>query len=158
MNESSEIRTFARSLPMALLRARESNMRLFRPMLNENGVTEQQWRVMRALASAPGPIDVTALTDATFLLGPSLTRILANLHKRQLIDREADPSDRRRQLISLAAQGHDLIEKIGPHSEAIYDHIARSFGTARLLELYEHLDAMAKLGGPDLPIVPAVEP
>ena len=148
MSESPEIRSFARLLPMALLRAREASMRLFRPMLADHGVTEQQWRVLRALASATTPMDVTALTETTFLLGPSLTRILANLQTRRLIDREADPSDRRRQLITLTRQGHDLIDKIGPQSEAIYDHIAQAFGTDRLVKLYEHLDAMAALNDP----------
>lgn len=145
MGESAEIRPFARSLPMALLRAREASMRLFRPMLADNGVTEQQWRVLRALAASAEPMDVAAVADATFLLGPSLTRILANLDARALIHRETAASDRRRQLISLTSSGRDRIDKIGPQSEAIYHHIAQAFGTDRLIELYEHLDAMAAL-------------
>ena len=44
------MRTFSQSLPMALLRAREAVMRRFRPGLRCHGVTEQQWRVLRALA------------------------------------------------------------------------------------------------------------
>ena len=60
---------------MALLRTREAVMWLFRPGLRSRGVTEQQWRILRALAHA-GPLEVTELADATFLLGPSLSRIL----------------------------------------------------------------------------------
>ncbi len=44
------MRAFSSSLPMALLRAREAVMRRFRPGLRDHGVTEQQWRVLRALA------------------------------------------------------------------------------------------------------------
>lgn len=43
-----------RTLPMALLRAREAVMDMFRPHLAAHGVTEQQWRVMRVLAELDG--------------------------------------------------------------------------------------------------------
>ncbi|NAW23594.1 homoprotocatechuate degradation operon regulator HpaR, partial [Salmonella sp. gx-f9] len=34
-----------RNLPHLLLRARETLMARFRPILREHGITEQQWRV-----------------------------------------------------------------------------------------------------------------
>ena len=37
------------SLTLALLQAREATMTYFRPALNEMGLTEQQWRVIRIL-------------------------------------------------------------------------------------------------------------
>ena len=80
------MRTFSHSLPMALLRAREAVMRRFRPGLRRHGVTEQQWRVLRALAHS-GPMEVTELASATFLLPPSLSRILPDMETRALIRR-----------------------------------------------------------------------
>src|SRR5690349_9893825 len=65
------MRAFTKSLPMELLRAREAVMRQFRPALRDNGVTEQQWRILRALAHS-GPLEVSALAEATCLLAPSL--------------------------------------------------------------------------------------
>ena len=55
---SPNLRPFTHSLPMALLRAREATMRWFRPHLAAHGLTEQRWRVLRALTSADGPLDV----------------------------------------------------------------------------------------------------
>src|SRR5690348_17254532 len=78
------MRDFSRSLPMALLRARESVMRHFRPSLRAHGLTEQQWRILRALASS-GDIEVTELARLAYLLGPSLSRILRDLEARRLI-------------------------------------------------------------------------
>ncbi len=72
------MRDFARSLPMSLLRAREAVMRQFRPSLRSHGLTEQQWRILRALA-AVDTIEVTELARMAFLLGPSLSRILRDL-------------------------------------------------------------------------------
>ena len=48
----SGLRGFERSLPIALLRAREATMRLFKPHVDAAGLTLPQWRVIRALARA----------------------------------------------------------------------------------------------------------
>ena len=71
--EPLPMRPFSASLPMALLLAREATMRRFRPSLAEHGLTEQQWRVLRALASADQPIEVSVLAERTALLAPSVT-------------------------------------------------------------------------------------
>ncbi len=82
------MREFSRSLPMSLLRAREAVMRQFRPSLRNHGLTEQQWRILRAL-TAVDTIEVTELARVAFLLGPSLSRILRDLEARDLIERRA---------------------------------------------------------------------
>ena len=63
-----------RSLPIALLRAREKVMGPIRAMLSDVGVTEQQWRVLRVLDER-GPLDPTEIADRSVLLLPRLTRI-----------------------------------------------------------------------------------
>ena len=49
-----------RTLPIALLRAREHLMERFRPMLLSYSVTEQQWRVPLMLPKKPCQLFVTA--------------------------------------------------------------------------------------------------
>ena len=129
------MRAFSESLPMALLRAREAVMCLFRPGLRSHGVTEQQWRIMRALAHS-GPMEVTELADATFLLGPSLSRILPDMEKRQLVSRKQVESDLRRSVVSLEPKGLRLIALHAPDSERIYGEIARRFGDERVTQLF----------------------
>ena len=80
------MREFSRSLPMSLLRAREAVMRQFRPSLRNHGLTEQQWRILRALTAVDN-IEVTELARTAFLLGPSLSRILRDPEARHLIER-----------------------------------------------------------------------
>src|SRR3979411_2802553 len=98
------MRDFSRSLPMSLLRARESVMRHFRPSLRAHGLTEQQWRILRALASIDA-IEVTELAHVAFLLGPSLSRILRDLEARHLIERRVAKADLRRGVVSISAKG-----------------------------------------------------
>jgi homoprotocatechuate degradation regulator HpaR len=129
------MRAFSESLPMALLRTRETVMCLFRPGLRSRGVTEQQWRILRALAHA-GPMEVTELADATFLLGPSLSRILPDMEKRQLVSRKQVDSDLRRSVVNLEPKGLRLISSHAPDSEKIYAQIAERFGVERVTQLF----------------------
>src|ERR1700710_2982876 len=135
------MRDFSRSLPMSLLRAREAVMRQFRPALRQHGLTEQQWRISRALASIDA-IEVTGLARGAFRVGRSLSRILRDLDARHLIERRIAKTDLRRGVVSISAKGLKLIEAVAPSSEAIYDAISRRYGARKLAELQDMLGAL----------------
>ena len=132
------MRDFSRSLPMSLLRARESVMRHFRPSLRAHGLTEQQWRILRALASG-GDIEVTELARLAYLLGPSLSRILRDLETRRLIERRLVEADLRRNVVSITSSGLRLIKAVAPSSEAIYAEMTRRYGARKLADLQDML-------------------
>ncbi len=141
------MREFSRSLPMSLLRAREAVMRQFRPSLRRHDLTEQQWRILRALA-AIDTIEVTELARVAFLLGPSLSRILRDLEARRLIERKTAKADLRRGVVSISDKGLKLMEVVAPSSEAIYAAITKRYGARRLAELQDMLAALeASLAG-----------
>src|SRR4051794_12125864 len=135
------MREFSRSLPMSLLRAREAVMRQFRPSLRNHGLTEQQWRILRAL-TAVETIEVTELARVAFLLGPSLSRILRDLEARHLIERKVAKADLRRGVVSISENGLRLMEAVAPSSEAIYAAITKRYGTRKLAELQKMLHAL----------------
>lgn len=137
------MRSFDASLPMALLTARESAMRLFRPTLAAHDLTEQQWRILRALTASNEPIEVGPLAEQTSLLAPSVSRILANLENRKLIERTVAEHDQRRAAISLSTAGGELVASIAPESEAQYARIEDRFGSARLSKLIGELHALS---------------
>lgn len=152
---NAPMREFSRSLPMSLLRAREAVMRHFRPSLRAHGLTEQQWRILRALSSIDD-IEVTDLARVAYLLGPSLSRILRDLESRRLIERKVVKADLRRGAVSITAKGLKLIEAVAPFSEAIYAEITQRFGARKLADLQDMLHqlesnllAMPVLGGGD---------
>jgi homoprotocatechuate degradation regulator HpaR len=138
------MRDLSDSLPMALLRARESVMRLFRPGLRRNGVTEQQWRVLRALAHA-GPLQVTELARTSLLPAPSLSRILQDMEMRQLIRRRQKASDLRRYVVTLKWKGLEMINTQAPYSERVYQQIAMRIGAGRLRRLFTLLHELEQL-------------
>ncbi len=133
------MRPFQQSLPMALLGAREATMQRFRPMLADFGLTEQQWRVLRALASADEPLEVTQVAARTELLPPSVSRIVARLADDSLIERTTVEHDQRRATLRLTRRGRGLVTRVAPHSERIYAEIEAAFGTERLAQLLTEL-------------------
>jgi homoprotocatechuate degradation regulator HpaR len=132
------MRDFEHSLPMELLKARESAMAKFRPMLREHGLTEQQWRVIRTL-SAFKKLDAGEIARYSFLLAPSLTRILQYLHSKNLVSRAADANDQRRAVFTLTPDGRKIFSLVAPDSEALYAEIENAFGREKLQLLYELL-------------------
>ena len=87
-------------------------MRQFRPVLRSVDLTEQQWRVLRALDSVP-EIDATGLAMATFCFPPRCRASCRDLEKRHLINRRPDPADLRAWLISLTPEGKKVIDAVG---------------------------------------------
>lgn len=139
-----------RSLPIALLRAREKVMERFRPLLTKHGVTEQQWRVIRALDEAPG-IDMGALAEAANILPPSLSRMTKGLEERGLIETRRTPGDGRRASLRLTDKGAALIRDVAPESAAIRAEIEAKLGAARLTALLDQLDALQAALDEDTP-------
>jgi homoprotocatechuate degradation regulator HpaR len=136
---NSRMRPFQRSLPMQLMLAREAVMQRFRPHLNEHSLTDQQWRIIRALNEVEA-MDIAALARLCCLHTASLSRTLPNLEADGLITRRANKQDQRRVGVSLTAKGRRLFETVAPQSEAIYARLAQEIGPQRLDQVYGLLD------------------
>lgn len=132
------MRPFERSLPMALLRAREAVMRGFRQQLREHGLNEQEWRIMRALMEVDR-VEIGELAERVFILKPSATRTIKNLEERGIVSRTRSSADQRRAFIALTARGRKLFDQLAPLSELEYARITNLIGAADLQQLYELL-------------------
>lgn len=136
---------------MALLRARESVMRQFRPMLESYGVNEQQWRVLRVLAEAE-ELDATEVAARANILAPSLTRMIRSMSDRGLIEKGRDASDARRVMLRIAPHGMAVIRDASPESRRIYRDIEARFGPAQMEHLVDLLNALSQLAPDDDPV------
>jgi homoprotocatechuate degradation regulator HpaR len=143
---SKALPSTARSLPIALIRAREGIMAPIRDMLSETGITEQQWRVLRVLSEF-GVMDAKTLADRSSLLFPSLTRIGATLRDKGLVSQSRDERDRRRQFIEITAAGQSIIDERAARAAEIVKGFKASLGDNNyetLLDLLQMLDPGAK--------------
>lgn len=132
------------SLPMALLRARESVMRRYRPMLEAHGVNEQQWRVLRVLAEED-QLDASEVAARANILAPSLTRMIRSMVDKDLIERGRDDGDGRRVMLKITPAGLQVIRIASPESRRIYREIEAQFGHDRMAQLVDLLNELSVL-------------
>ncbi|MDO4694084.1 MAG: homoprotocatechuate degradation operon regulator HpaR [Eikenella sp.] len=136
------------SLNIALIQAREALMTHFRPLLNEVGLTDQQWRILRLLAEN-GTMDFQDLARTACILRPSLTGILTRLEKMNLVMRLKPASDQRRVFLKLTPQGEhtytDFVNQIDKH----YDIIETLMPKDKIDQLHTLLAELATIGVED---------
>ncbi|UWQ15404.1 homoprotocatechuate degradation operon regulator HpaR [Aliiroseovarius sp. M344] len=133
-----------RSLPIALMRAREKVMGPVREMLAHTGITEQQWRILRVL-SEYGPQDATHLGERTSLLLPSLTRIIQSMVANGLVTRTQDENDRRRQTLAITTAGQQIIDDNLEEARRIAETFVRHLGEEQYETLLDALEALESL-------------
>lgn len=144
LQRTSEMRKYEESLPLKLLKAREVTMSFFRPVLQEIPLTEQQWRIIRALAEHK-ELESKQLADLCCILSPSLTGIINRLEQQGYIKRRRSPGDQRRILISLTIKAKDMFKEVAPILEERYQLITDQFTEEDLVELSLLLNKLCKI-------------
>jgi homoprotocatechuate degradation regulator HpaR len=138
-----------RNLPLLLLQAREQVIARFRPILNAHGITEQQWRIVRALLDT-GPLEPREIGERCRISSPSLAGVLARMEELGYIRRKRLDHDQRRVRVSLAPRSRALAARMAPQIEATYRGIESVIGgqfAARFYQALDHLiDALASPG------------
>ncbi|RZI75130.1 MAG: homoprotocatechuate degradation operon regulator HpaR [Variovorax sp.] len=137
-----------RNLPRLLLQAREAVMAHTRPSLREHALSDQQWRVLRVLGEH-GAVDIGRVAREAYILGPSLTGVLARMERDGLVQRTRDPADQRRTVIEATSQGKKLVKRLSTTIEAHYVWLEKSMGKAKLAQLYGLLDELIALEQPE---------
>ncbi len=140
-----------RNLPLLLLHARESVIARFRPVLNAQGVTEQQWRVVRALLER-GPLEQRQVGEVCRISSPSLAGVLARMDDLGLVKRERLEADQRRVKVSLTAKSRALAARLAPRIEVIYQGIEAHIGSEFIARFYATLDELIGLMGEMPPV------
>lgn len=126
------------SLTLQLLRARESAMTFFRPVLLKAGFTEQQWRVLRVLNDHE-ELEAKQLAHLCCILSPSLTRIVNRFVEEKMIIRKRSHEDQRITLLSLTEEAKALVKEFRPNVDAGYKQIVDKLGEEKVKQLSQLL-------------------
>lgn len=130
-----------RNLPLLLLQAREQVIARFRPILNEHGITEQQWRIVRALIDT-GPLEPREIGELCRMSSPSLAGVLSRMEELGYIRRKRLDHDQRRLRVSLTQRSRDLSAKMAPQIESTYRDIEALIGGQFSESFYRALDEL----------------
>jgi homoprotocatechuate degradation regulator HpaR len=130
-----------RNLPLLLLQAREHVISRFRPILNAHGITEQQWRIVRALLDT-GPMEPREIGLLCRISSPSLAGVLSRMEELALIKRKRFDHDQRRLHVSLTPRSRALSARMAPQIEATYRDIETLIGAEFSARFYGALDEL----------------
>ena len=133
-----------RNLPRLLLQARESLMAHTRPSLREHGLSDQQWRVLRVLGEH-GTVETGRVAREAYILGPSLTGVLARMERDGLVRRARDAADQRRTVVEATPRGLKMVERLSCKVEDHYRWLEQSLRKQKLEQLYGLLDELIAL-------------
>lgn len=149
MSRSKDLNFNHRNLPLLLLQAREGVISRFRPLLKTHGLTEQQWRIVRALVDL-GPMEPRQIVQVCGISSPSLAGVLARMDEMGLVQRERFDNDARRVSVTLTQKSRTLAQKLAPQIEAVYAEIEALIGAEFTRTFYQALDTLiARLGAGD---------
>ncbi|MDA9099647.1 MarR family transcriptional regulator [Planktomarina sp.] len=132
---------FLDSLPMILSRSLDGIMPVYRTLFQEHAITDQQWRVMRALWEQKH-LTSKQISEITLLPSPSLVGILDRLEKKGFIGRLRSVEDRRLVYIVPTLAGRELQELMLPKIEQIHDLFMKKVTPEEWGELNRILDKL----------------
>ncbi|MBK5354402.1 homoprotocatechuate degradation operon regulator HpaR [Pseudomonas sp. TH41] len=132
------------SLTLTLLQAREAAMGFFRPSLNQHGLTEQQWRVIRIL-SQHDELEINRLAELACILKPSMSGVLVRMEAAGMVVRRKAEQDQRRVLVRLAEKGETCFSSMSQSMEANYQRLQAGFGEEKLQALLTLLNELKAL-------------
>ena len=116
-------------------------MSRFRPVLNQHGVTEQQWRILRVLLDEDG-LEPRQLSERCLISSPSITGVLMRMEEAGWIQRERMEHDQRRVKVTVTAATKKLGKSMAPIIEREYLALEKQVGVKQLQQVYDTLDAL----------------
>src|SRR6516164_8928460 len=123
-----------RNLPLALLQARERVLSYFRPILNANGITEQQWRIVRVLYEARS-LEPREIVEACRISSSSMSGVLSRMEELGLVHRRRLDHDQRRVRVSLTPRARAMAARMAPQIDATYRRLEQQVGELKRLQL-----------------------
>jgi DNA-binding MarR family transcriptional regulator len=107
----------------------------------------REYGVLYALSTASGPLRISELCEDVLLSQPGMSRLIARLEDKGLLERVDDPSDARASRVRMTAEGVKTQRRVGAaHGRHIGKMMTRELDPGELTELR---DLCRKLMGAD---------
>lgn len=119
------------------------------------GVSLPEWRVLRSVLLHP---DITQIeiARAEGLNVMNVSRAVAGLRRKTLVDSRPDPADGRRILLQATSLGREIGAEIATREQMVYDTVFAELSSPELQQLDEVLERVnTKLRETELPAPPA---
>jgi len=112
------------------------------PIFKKENITESQFYVLELLYHK-GDMKIKEILEKTFSTGGTMTVIIENLLKEELIFKKQNPLDRRSSLISITEKGYEIVEKVFSNH---IENLEKVLGVLTSNEKNELINLLKKLG------------
>lgn len=102
----------AKQAAIALLRTASVVRRAYEALMNEHGITLQQFNVLRILRGANEPLPTMTIASRMIEPEPGITRLMGRLEVKELVSRERCPEDSRRVLCTVTQKGLAVLKEL----------------------------------------------
>jgi DNA-binding MarR family transcriptional regulator len=100
------------------------------------GLVPREYGVLYALSAAPQGLRITELLDDVLLTQPGMSRLIARLETRGLVERLDDPDDRRACRVRLTEAGARAQRAVGlGHGRHVAELMSRGLTRTQLVQL-----------------------
>jgi DNA-binding MarR family transcriptional regulator len=142
IKQTRPFRSRSQEATVALMRTANLLRRRVDEICAEEGITSQQYNVLRILRGAKGPLPTMEIAERMIDQTPGITRHVSNLEKLGLIRREQWAGDRRQVLCQITTAGLRVLDRLDEPMDRLDDSFAAPLSADQLDALLESLDLM----------------
>jgi DNA-binding MarR family transcriptional regulator len=141
IKQNRPFRSLAQEAALGLMRTTDVIRRRTGVLIAPEGITVQQYNVLRILRGA-GPSGLPTLEIATRMVEqtPGITRLLDRLESKRLVHRERCPDDRRQVTCRIAADGLNLLGRLDPSVDDADELLLGTLTQTEMKQLIRLLD------------------
>jgi DNA-binding MarR family transcriptional regulator len=122
----------------ALFRAQATLSLAFEREGDWGDLLPREYGVLYALAGAPAGLRMSEMCDDVLLTQAGISRLVARLEKRGLVERSTDPDDARAYRIRMTAEGTEVQRRIGRrHARQVAHAMTSGLDRSQLVTLRE---------------------
>ena len=141
----------AQEAAIALLRTAHLLRRRLEAAVGEEGITTQQYNVLRILRGARGPLPTMEISGRMIETSCGITRLVTTLEEKGLLRRDQFPGDRRQFLCRITPAGLRILERLEDEVTAIDESLTSGLSSQQLDALLDILSEMRARAEADAP-------
>jgi DNA-binding MarR family transcriptional regulator len=127
---------------MALVRTGDRLLASFDRALRHHRLSRAGREALAVLDGAGQPLSPTAIAERLIVTTASVTSLLDTLERRGLVERQPDPTDRRRLLIVITEDGKTIVDQFLPEVVALQTAAMATLTEAQRRQLVELLTTL----------------
>ena len=121
IKQTRPFRSRSQEATIALMRTAHLLRRKVEAVVATEGITHQQYNVLRILRGAKGPLPTMEISERMIETAPGITRLITTLEEKGFLRREQWTGDRRQFLCQITPAGLRLLELLDGPMDALDD-------------------------------------